>query len=417
MTSPLTSLTELAKAADQCVRCGLCLPHCPTYGVLREEADSPRGRIALIQGLAEGKLSVSAPLVEHLDRCLLCRSCEHVCPAKVPFHGLMIGAREKIGESGYARKPVDGRVERLLERSDDGKLASWLRLAYQTSGLQWLARRSNLLPAELARAEGYLPPPTALLETRERYDAVGAEIGRVGLFAGCMGRDFDALTLKSAIRLLTAYGYAVVMPSARTCCGALHLHQGDIPKARDQAREALAVFSGLGVDAVIVASSACCATLADAAETGEQAPPVLDICRFVAECAKSAAGSGRRVTFRPAENPVAVHIPCSQAHALRDQTSITEILNLIPGIELKTLPSEGGGSVRCCGGAGRYVFDQPALSDRIRERTLDDIADVGADTVVTTNLGCALHIGKGLRESGVGGRVMHPVTLLAERLI
>lgn len=415
MTRPLTSLNELAAAADQCVRCGLCLPHCPTYGVLREEADSPRGRIALIQGFAEGKLSVSTQLAEHLDRCVLCRSCEVVCPAKVPFYGLMVGARQQISQSGHSHQSASSGVERLLEQPRHGKLAPWLRFAYQSSGLQWLARRGNLIPGEWARAEGYLPAATTPLADRELYPAVGSEIGRVGLFPGCMGRGFDTLTLKSAIRLLTVFGFAVVMPAPRTCCGALHLHQGDIDKAREQSEEALATFSDPGLDAIIVTSSACSAALADAASSIERTPPVREICRFLRERAIPAA-AGRSVRFGRMRETVAVHIPCSQAHALRDRTAVADILSLIPDLQLKVLPSNTSGTTPCCGGAGRYVFDQPDLADRIRERTLDDVANSGADILVTTNIGCALHIGKGLRETGATRRVMHPVSLLAERL-
>lgn len=413
MTRIINSAADLASAADQCVKCGLCLPYCPTYHVLRDEADSPRGRISLIQGLAEGKLSLSEHLVQHLDRCLLCQSCERVCPAKVPFHDLMIGARQQVADSGNIPGKTDHRFERLPDRAIGGKLLAWTRLAYSFSGLQWLLRHSGLLPAKLARAEGYLPPPSLPLANRGYYAAKGPEIGRVGLFAGCMGRDFDTHTLKSAIRLLTAFGYTVILPHSRNCCGAMHLHQGDIETARAQAQESIAAFSGIGVDAVLVTSSACAATLIDAEKPVKQAvPPIFEVCRFLVQCAESE----RKVGFRPMAETVTVHTPCSQANALRDHSSIIELLSRIPEIELDVLSDRGNSSNRCCGGAGRYMLEQPELADQIREQTLEDIAAGGAGIVVTTNIGCALHIGKGLRENGSVQRIMHPVTLMARQL-
>ena len=412
MTRSLTSPAALAAASDQCVKCGLCLPHCPTYNVLREEADSPRGRISLIQGLSDGRLSLSDPLVEHLDRCLLCQSCEHVCPAKVPFHDLMVGARRQIGAGGHVKRQTGLRLERILDRPGGGDLLSWLLLVYRFCGLQWLLRHSGLLPAALARTEGYLPSPSPPLGHREYYAANGTERGRIGLFTGCMGRDFDTQTVKSAIRLLTAYGFAVIVPRARHCCGAMRLHRGDIETAQEQARNGLAAFAEFEVDAIVLTSSACAATLGDAIAAEEQVAPVVEICRFLV----THVATEGKVTYRPLQETVAVHTPCSQAHALKDQTSPVELLSRIPDIQLRHLSSSTGHESRCCGGAGSYMLEQAELADRIRQHTLDELAATGAKIAVTTNIGCALHIGKGLREAGVGQRLMHPVTLLSKQL-
>lgn len=387
---------------------------------MQDEADSPRGRIALVQGLSEGRLPLSEPLRRHLDRCLLCQSCEHVCPAKVPFHELMVGARQRINDTRDTEHVPETWTERLLKRLStpprNGHFLSWLRVAYQYGGLQWLVRRSGLLPAPLARAEGYLPRASLPLSNQEFYAAQGREIGRVGLFQGCMGRDFDTLTTKSAIRLLTTFGFSVVVPRARQCCGALHLHHGDIAMAERQARDGLDVFSKFEVDTLVLTSSACAAALADAAGRTKHPIQVTEICRYLINCYQTTPEFRQRVSFRSLEKHVTIHTPCSQAHALRDQTSVRDLLSWIPGLELRSLPDRGQHAAHCCGGAGRYMLEQPELADRLREVTLKDISANATNIVVTTNIGCALHIGKGLRESGVPTQLMHPVTLMARQL-
>ncbi len=417
MTGSRLSSAELSAAADQCVKCGLCLPHCPTYRILQDEADSPRGRIALIQGLNEGQLQLSDSLRRHLDRCLLCQSCEHVCPAKVPFHKLMVGARQQITDISETEHVMTNRLlERMSTAPHAGNLLGWLRLAYQYSGLQWLVRCCGLLPVALGRIEGYLPRASLPISNREYHPALGREIGRVGLFQGCMGRDFDVLTIKSAIRLLTALGFGVVVPRTRHCCGALHLHHGDITAAEQLAREGLDAFSTLGVDTIVVTSSACAATLTEAAGGNKRALRVTEICRFLVDHGRAIPESHQRITFRPLDKRVTIHTPCSQAHALREQTSVTELISWIPRVDLRRIPGDGRYAPHCCGGAGRYMLEQPELSDRLRDATLHDIGSSMADIVVTTNIGCALHIGKGLRESGMATRLMHPVTLMARQL-
>lgn len=399
------------------MKCGLCLPHCPTYGMTQDEGDSPRGRIALIQALAEGALPPGGRLEFHLDRCLSCRACERACPSGVPYGRLIEAGRGLSPEPGSAPDSAPKRTPartRLLAGGWLVRAAPLLHL-YRHSGLQWLARRARLPSLiGLERMERMLPPMPLRTALKRRYPAPSPR-GAVALFTGCMGRALDREAMLAAIRLLNACGYTVEVPAAQGCCGAMHRHAGDAEGARALAKRNIEAFNALDVEAIVHVASGCGAALAEyeawAAADGADLPrstakPV-DICTLLER-----VGLSERVGFHPLPARVLVHEPCSLRNVLRAEVAPYRLLRAIPGLEVEPLP----GNTRCCGGAGTYMIDQPEMADALRRPKLDAIRKSDAGILLTSNTGCAMHVAAGLREAGSEVVVMHAVSLLARQV-
>ena len=405
------------KDTDRCVMCGLCLPHCPTYGLSRDEGDSPRGRIALMQGLASGALPVGERLLGHLDRCLECRACEAMCPSEVPFGRLMDAARARVEPA----RPRTWRTRRaralataLLRHPHRLRaLAALLRL-YQRSGLQWLARRSGLLAAlGLARLEGRLPrlqrPLAAGL-----HAPPGPARGRVALFTGCVEAVAGADAQHDALRLLNRLDYRVDIPRAQGCCGALSQHNGDPATAADLARANLAAFADAGLAAVLSTASGCSAQLADYGRLyGDRDARALafarrarDITGFLAE------QDWPPDLLQPLPQTIAVHDPCTLRHGLRQHRPVYRLLERIPGLETISLNPAG----TCCGAGGANLLTQPVQAAALRQPQIERLRELGVGTLVSSNIGCALHLAEGIREAGLEVEVLHPVSLLARQL-
>jgi glycolate oxidase iron-sulfur subunit len=405
------------KDTDRCVMCGLCLPHCPTYGLSRDEGDSPRGRIALMQGLASGSLPVGGRLLEHLDRCLECRACEAMCPSEVPFARLMDAARARVEpqrpRSRHARR-LRGLTTGLLTHPRRLRALAVLLRLYQRSGLQWLVRRSGLLRLlGLAQLETQLPPLQRPLAARHHAPA-GPARGRVALFTGCIEAVAGAAAQRDALRLLNRLGYGVDIPGGQGCCGALLQHHGDPVTATDLARANLAAFPADGLAAIVATASGCTAQLADygalyGAMDPRAAPfarQVRDITRFLDE------QDWPEGLLAPLPETVAVHDPCTLRHGLKQHRAVYRLLERIPGLHTLTLNETGA----CCGAAGSHVLTQPDQAASLRQPQVERLHALGVRTLVSSNLGCALHLAVGIRAAGLEVEVLHPVSLLARQL-
>jgi len=394
--------------ADKCVKCGLCLPHCPTYLKTRNEADSPRGRIALLQGLVENALELSPQLSGHIDGCLSCRACEHACPSVVRFGQLMDAGRALIKER-EGRSADHSRQARLTARLRGKGLPIPLLRLYQKSGMQWLARRSGILKRlGLERLDRYLPLLPRPAPWREVYGPVGDMRGSVALFTGCMG-PFEQTSLEATASLLVQCGYRVHVPRAQVCCGALDQHEGNLDTARAMARSNINAFNALSIDAVIFTASGCGATLSEYQALAGQSfqTPVMDSTSFLQQMAWPS-----HITFTPLARRVAVHDPCTLTHVLRTQNSVYSLLALIPEIQLIPLP----GNTFCCGAAGSTMISQPEMADTLLEDKIAALDALQPDILVTSNIGCGLHLAAGIREAGLAVEVMHPVALLERQV-
>ncbi|MDP3858326.1 MAG: (Fe-S)-binding protein [Stagnimonas sp.] len=387
----------LLAAADLCVKCGLCLPHCPTYQLSRHEADGPRGRIALAQGLASGQLLAGARLQAHLDGCLSCRACEAVCPAKVPYGAIADAARARLVTPARSRRTRW--LGALLDRP-------WARTLLR-AGL-WL------LPA--ARSGGYASTSdlARLWAYRPRIDRLRAvpapPQAEIALFTGCVGDVVERGVLRDAQRLFAAAGVAVAIPPDQGCCGALHQHCGLPEQADERAARNARAFAGCAQ--VLPLASGCGAALRDlggAATDGSSplAGRVRDLCTVLAQRLDA-----RPPLLRPMPLRVAIHTACTQANVFGAKDAVRRLLARVPQIELVELAPESG----CCGAAGLGFLTQPGQADRLREPKLDAAATSAPQVIVSANIGCAMHLAVGLHQRGLVAEVLHPVSLLARAL-
>lgn len=407
--SSLEITTRILADADQCVLCGLCLPHCPSYGLGRHEAESPRGRIALMQAVAAGRLEADSSLRGHLDRCLGCRACEAMCPSQVPYGRLLRTTREYLHEQGRT-----DRIAEALSRPARRKLlAAGLQL-FRISGLQALQRRWSLF-GKLDRGRLLAGLPTGKRGPRlpAYAPAPGTLRGTVGLFVGCTGDLLQRALLHDVRRLLAALGYAVHIPPGQGCCGALHVQQGDGTRARELAEINLAAFPEQ-LDAIVSVASGCGALLQEYAELLPDsqvavnfASRVVDINVFLASLDWS-DGPG----FRPLAKTVAVHEPCSLRNVLKGSRAVYELLEKIPGLNVLALT----GNEHCCGAAGSYFLHHAGAARSLREPKIHATMALQADYLLSANIGCAMHLAAGLHEAGQKVEVLHPVRLLARQL-
>ena len=395
-------IARIATAADQCVRCGLCLPHCPTYRLRADEGESPRGRVALIQGWAEGALADSARLQAHLSSCLECRACETACPSLVTFGQLMDDARalRRTRMRPWVRRLQRIWLDALASPLGAGAAGLGAQL-YRGSGAARLIGRSRLMRWPRLRAWHRL---AVQLERpyRPRSGSLAGSPGRpqVDLFRGCVARAAEPSVMAAARRVLERLGWEVRVPPAQVCCGAMHRHNG-FPTEADRLLAGNAAM--LGERPLVGLASACVGEL----RTHPTLASTQEICRFLADRPWPA-----ELGIRPLHERVAVHEPCSQRNLLRDGRAAYDLLDRIPGLELVALAD----NAFCCGAAGTYLITQPEASEALLAPKLRALAEAGVRILVTTNTGCALHLRAGVREAGLPVEVQHPVELLARQL-
>ncbi len=387
---------RLLALADQCVMCGLCLPHCPTYGISLDEAESPRGRIALARWIAAGTLKPDPAALKHLDQCLDCLSCQKVCPSDVRYGEIITRTRAML------RRRPRGVLGRLM--TDPRRLVSLARIGARTKADRWLPRLARWLPLPFRTLAERVPAvPAAMTMPHSR---VARDRGRVTVFRGCVASVYDRDTHESARVLLEALGYEVVVPEGTPCCGALARHAGDVEAADRDVVGACAAIAETDCAAVLVSASGCFGDLRDqVARAG--GPPVIDILVFVARDARIDT-----LRFRPSGKRVALHLPCTQVNVVGEIASIRALLARIPALTVLGVPEQP----RCCGAAGNYFIEHPAIADRLRDEKLAQIDAETPDIVLTTNIGCRIHLANGLRERADAPPVLHPLALLAQQL-
>jgi glycolate oxidase iron-sulfur subunit len=400
MTLPAAD-ARLAALTDQCVQCGLCLPHCPTYRVGEVEAESPRGRIALAKALASGALAPTPSVLLHMDQCLGCLSCQEVCPSLVEYEQILVRARAGLA----ARRPAPGLVRRWLRHP--ARLTALARLGAAVRAGSWAPRLAHLLPrgSWLRRISERVPAlPRAI---RLRAGAPHARPrGRVALFRGCVASVLDRDTLAAARYLLEALGYDVVETAGTTCCGALPRHIGDVGAAAAWAGAARVALEATGADTVLACASGCHGDLRDEVLAGSRLR-VVDIHGFLA-----ADPAFATLRFRPLAARAALHLPCTQVNVVGEVAAIRALLARVAGLVVLDLPEQP----RCCGAAGSYFIEHARIADRLRDEKLDQARALAPDLLLTTNIGCRIHFGNGLRERATDTPVLHPLALLARQL-
>lgn len=398
---------EVLRNTDRCVKCGLCLPHCPTYRVTQDEGDSPRGRITLMQGLMSGALRDDAAVRRHLEGCLGCRACEAVCPSGVPFGSLMDATRASLIPPTRGAGLVGGY---LLRHAGARRVASGgLRVA----GRLGLGRLVGRVGADdrpgAARAASFLPdvapPPRLSAPGRPAAaDALMDDVrGTVSLFSGCTAETFDGPSLEAAARVLRRLGYRVVLPEGQACCGALDHHAGRAGAAAKLAGRNRAVFVG-GEGPILSLNSGCRAHLQDAGGEGF-GDRVTGLCRLLA-CQDLTP-----LHLIDAPLRVVFHTPCTLRHVLREHGLMEALLRRLPGVELIPLPD----NALCCGGSGSHMLTHPRMADRLLAPKLDALVDLSPDVLITANVGCGLHLAAGIRRRKLAMSVMSLAQLIDSR--
>lgn len=407
MTTPIQTLRA---GLDACVHCGFCLPACPTYLALEDENDSPRGRIVLMEGLLEGRISPDDPTAAaHLDRCLGCRGCESACPSGVPYGHLL----EETRAAMVAHRPLP-----LVARLVLGVFAHEILLrpalllarAVRVLGIARFAAR--VLPARLAM-------PAAMLDSTARpaaraWNAEGdGARGSVALLTGCVMEGLLAPVNRATERVLVTNGHRLREAPDQVCCGALHAHAGDAFTARRLAKANIAAFEASGAEFIATNSAGCGAMckeygllLADDRAWAQRAKAFGERVRDVHELLAAAGPAATQPSG--ARTAVAWDAPCHLEHAQRVTSPPLAVLRAIGGIELRPLTA----SDQCCGSAGIYNLTQPEVAARVLAPKLGHIADSGAEVVATANPGCLMQIGGGLRLAGNPAVARHPVELL-----
>lgn len=412
--------------ADRCVSCGLCLPHCPTYRITLSEADSPRGRITLMSGVASGQIPMNSRFVQHIDSCLTCRSCEAVCPNHVAYGQLVDKARAMITTSQFSALKDKTIIQKswlrlFIEKELIAKpkrfdtLRPLLRF-YQKLGLHVLLNKSGLLKrtkfAALNKQLPYIYMPrtssskTSLTKSWSKiYSPIGTPRGEVGLFLGCVARLADVTTLNDSIYVLNRLGYTVHVPPMQTCCGALHQHGGDAITAIQLAQKNVAIFNNLNLNAIITTNSGCGAQLAK--HHSDFSTKVMDISEFL-----ETTDGWNDIRITPLCNKIMVHDPCTLRNVLHSAEYPYTLLKRIP--EAQVIPLLGND--QCCGAAGTYFIDQPVMAKALLNDKITALNNNDLRFLVTSNIGCSMHISSALRNLDSEIEILHPVTLLARQM-
>ena len=403
-----SQVENMAQAISACIHCGFCLPVCPTYQVLNEEMDSPRGRIYLMKAALEGELTIQEAM-PYIDRCLGCLACVTACPSGVEYGELVTPFK------AHARQVVP---EPLLERVQRTLINQTLPYPQRFRSAAALGRIAkpirDALPGELQAMIDLLPdrlPPARPLP--RRMPAEGRRRARVALLAGCVQQVLAPEINWATLRVLAKNGVEVVIPDKQGCCGAILIHTGEDEKARQLARQNMRVFSVLeDIDAILTNAAGCgsgmkeypmlFAGLEDEAQVGEFVARVKDISEFMFELGLI------ETPALPQPLRVAYHDACHLAPAQKITEQPRRLLNAIPNLTLVEVNEVS----MCCGSAGSYNLEQPEIADLIGKRKAQNILDSGAEAVVMGNIGCMVQIRAQLQSAGKMLPVFHTIELL-----
>ncbi len=405
-------IAEADKILRACVHCGFCTATCPTYVLLGDELDSPRGRIYLIKDMLENDRPATEEVVKHIDRCLSCLSCMTTCPSGVHYMHLVDHGRAHI-EQTYSRPwsdrfmrvllanvlPYPGRFRAALLA---GSIVRGFAPLFDAIGLKSLAAMLRLIPARMPARSGYERPQVLAPQ--------GPRRARVVLLQGCAQQVLAPSINAAAIRLLNRLGVEVVLAEGEGCCGSLVHHMGREEQALAQARANIDAWTteleGGGLDAILVTASGCGTTIKDygfmlrgdrdyAAKAARISGLTKDITEYLATLDLPAGAAPRPLT-------VAYHAACSLQHGQKVTQAPKELLCKF-GFVVKDVP-EGH---LCCGSAGTYNILQPALAERLRDRKIGNIERLRPDVIAAGNIGCITQIA-----AGTAIPVVHTVELL-----
>jgi glycolate oxidase iron-sulfur subunit len=411
-----------------CMRCGFCLPSCPTYiETNKNEAASPRGRIALMKGVVDGQIEPDEEVERQLHLCLGCRACEPVCPAGVKYGHLLEEARDIIEQNKKHSLPV-----KVLRRAvfhhffpypERIRGVTGLLSLYQRSGLQTAVRKTGVLklfPGNLFEMENILPvvPERKKMKSRPRHIMPeGERKKRVAFFSGCLMDTMFLPTNDATIRLLQLAGCEVFIPEEQCCCGALHGHSGEKDMAKELAKRNIEAFESLEVDAIVTNAGGCGAflfeydhMLRDEPEWADRAAAfsskLMDLSAILIELGfhkQKLSLSNEKLTYQDS---------CHLRNVTGTSAQPRMLLQAIQGCEYKEMKDAD----RCCGSAGIYNLVEQEMSMQILDHKMENASKSEATIIVTANPGCLLQMKLGIQRQGMENRVraVHIADLLVE---
>lgn len=390
-----------------CMRCGFCLPACPTFQETGIEAESPRGRLALMKAVADGIVEADRSFEDQMNHCLGCRACEPACPADVQYGHLLEQARDAIEDHTRSHRWWVKHVrsiafKRIFPKQGRMKLLGGAISLYQKSGLQRFARRAGMLkwlPAHLREMEQILPEASyagVVEKIGIIHPAKGEKIATVGLFRGCIMDVLFTETNLHTVELLTTAGFEVVIPKEQNCCGALHAHSGERKQAQRLAMRNIEVFQQSGVDYIVTNAGGCGALLIEydqllSSEEGWQhaakwfAKRVIDISELLVRLGRipKFSGEGVRMTYQDS---------CHLRNVMHTSDAPRQLMRRVEGAEYIEMKDAD----RCCGSAGIYNLTQPEMSGQILDRKMGHAKQTKAHVLLTSNPGCLLQMKLGI---------------------
>lgn len=421
---------EIESLASQCVKCGLCLPHCPTYHLTQDENESPRGRIELLRALAQENLSYTPKLKSHLDHCLTCRACEHVCPANVEYGQLITQGRILIQTNApkALRAPHKVSLLSLISHPKILRALHWLAWFAEITKIRTIARKTGITKwIKLNTFDNLLPTIKPPIKLKSFYPAMSKKVGSVGLFLGCIQKMTDTEIFQASIHVLTAFGYDVHIPPDQGCCGAMELHAGHLQSASSFAQSNLDAFSNSAsqpMDHIVTLASGCGTTLSDYAKyfgsgTIEMknksaqkkslesfASKIVDVSSLIQKTPWP-----KNLKLKKIPHRFAMHSPCTLKNVWSSENDVFEIIKRISTHDIYTIKNQ-----YCCGAAGRYMFDFPEVSKKLVNKISRELAPLAIDILLTSNTGCALHFKQHFQQKKLNISVKHPIVVLSHSI-
>jgi glycolate oxidase iron-sulfur subunit len=398
----------MASAIGSCVHCGFCLPTCPTYVTMGEEMDSPRGRIFLMKEVLEDRIELDDAL-PYIDNCLGCQACQTACPSGVDY-GDLITAFRAYAEPERDREPIDRLQRAMVLRT----LPFPWRFRLATRAGRLAKPFAGHLPPAIGAMLGLLPtqlPKAAPLPTL--VSAQGERRARVALLAGCAQQVLEPDINWATLRVLSRNGVETVIPTGQGCCGALAMHTGAAQAAKPLARRNLDAFNGLGVDAVITNAAGCGSGMREYPLLFKGAPEeerarlfseqVVDVAAFLDSLGLREAPPALTVP-----RVAAYHDACHLAHAQGVRSAPRRLLESIEGLSLVE-PAEWE---LCCGSAGTYNIERPAVAAELGERKARNLIATGAELIATGNIGCMTQVQSHLARLSRDVPVLHTIQIL-----
>ncbi|MDP4085741.1 MAG: (Fe-S)-binding protein [Bacillota bacterium] len=412
-----------------CMRCGFCLPTCPTYiesGF--KESHSPRGRIAMMKAVVDGLIEPDEDFERSLELCLGCRACEPVCPSGVHYGHLLEDARDIINQNKKRTLPI--RVVRkavfdgLFPHPNRMRNLTGFIGFYQRSGIQTIARKIGffgLLPDSLKAMEKVLPKVPTMKEMKNRPDylpAMGEQTKRVAFFSGCLMDTMFLQTNDATMKLLQLAGCEIVIPPNQTCCGALHGHSGEKDGAKELAKKNIKAFEDLRVDYIITNAGGCGAFLIDYDHLLKDDPEWKDRAKAFSEKIMDISEVLVKVKFHEKVNLelpfqiITYQDSCHLKNVMKTTSAPRTLLTAIKGAQYREMHDAG----RCCGSAGIYNIIETENSMKMFDYKMVQTKNTQASTVVTANPGCLLQMKLGIEREGLSEKMrgVHIVDLLLE---